>query len=188
MSNRLDDRPSGQADPDTMAVVMGSFRDVEPTSDALDELRARGITDDEVTVLSSLPYSAKILGRPSVRTRLPRISLASALTGLLAGVFFTIITPYLYIIRVGGQPIAPFPPTFLLLYEFTMLLLILGTFGGFLVLNHFPTSEPEYYDPKLSDGRISLVIRCPADKKAEAVAALEAHGAEEIHEPERREL
>jgi hypothetical protein len=178
---------NGPVDENT-AVVMGSFTDVEPTADALDELRARGIADDQISVMSSLPYSPKLLGRPSVRTRLPTISLTSAIVGLLAGIFFTIITPHLYIIRVGGQPIVPLPPTFLLLYEFIMLLLIVGTFGGFLALNHFPSGKATYYDPKLNDGRISLVVHVPPGQKDEAVAALEAHGAVDIHEPERREL
>lgn len=179
---------SDQVNPETKARVMGSFTEIEPTVDALDALRGLGIADDQISVMSSLPYSTNILGRPSVRTRLPLISLVSAVLGLLAGIFFTVITPHLYIIRVGGQPIVPFPPTALLMYEFIMLLLIVGTFGGFLALNHFPSSEPQYYDPRLNDGRISILVECPADQRADAVAALEAHGAEDVHEPERREL
>ncbi len=179
---------SDQVNPEATARVMGSFRDVEPTADALDALRGLGIAEEQIRVMSSLPYSANILGRAPVRTRLPLISLVSAVLGLSAGIFFTVITPNLYIIRVGGQPIVPFPPTLLLLYEFIMLLLIVGTFGGFLVLNHFPSSEPDYYDPKLNEGRISVLVECPAGMRADAVAALEAHGAEDIHEPERREL
>jgi hypothetical protein len=179
---------SDQVNSKTTAMILGSFRDIEPTADALDALRSLGIADDQISVLSSLPYAPTIMGRPSVRTRLPLISLTSALLGLVAGLFFTAITPHLYIIRVGGQAIVPFPPTVLLLYEFIILFLIVGTFGGFLVLNHFPSSKPHYYDLKLNDGRISIVVRCPADKRADAVAALEAHGAEDVHEPERRDL
>ncbi|MEJ2737793.1 MAG: DUF3341 domain-containing protein [Anaerolineae bacterium] len=169
-------------------VVMSSFREIDPTAAALERLRGLGIPDEDVTVISGLPYSAEILGRPHIKNRLPRISLVSALVGLGAGIFFTVITPYLYIIRVGGHPIVPIPPTAILLYEFIMLLLIVGTFGGFLVLNHFPSNEPQYYDPKVTDGRISLVIHTPADKEAEVVAVLEELGAEITREPERRGL
>lgn len=179
---------SDQVNSETTAMVMGSFYDVEPTADALDALHGLGITDEQISIMSSLPYAANILGRAPVRTRLPLISLVSAVLGLLVGIFFTVITPNLYIIRVGGQPIVPFPPTLLLLYEFIMLFLIVGTFGGFLVLNHFPSSEPHHYDPKVNDGRISILVQCPPDKRADTMAALEAHGAEDIHEPERREL
>jgi hypothetical protein len=170
------------------AVVLSSFQEIDPAAAALGRLRGHGIPDGDVTVLSSLPYSAEILGRPHVKTRLSAISLVAAVLGLGAGLFLTVVTPYMYIIRVGGQPIVPVPPTLLLLYEFIMLALILGTFGGFLVLNRFPSTEPQYYDPELTDGRISLVVHAPPDKKAEVVAILEEHGAQVMHDPERREL
>lgn len=170
------------------SVVMGSFLDIEPSADALDDLRSLGIADGDITVMSSLPYAPDILGRPHRKTRLPVVSLVAAVLGLLAGLFFTAITPYLYIVRVGGQPIVPVPPTLLLLYEFIMLFLIVGTFGGFLFFNHFPLDKPQYYDPKLNDGRISILVHCPTEKVADAMAVFEAHGAQDIHEPERREL
>ena len=80
----------------------------------------------------------------------------------------------------------PVPPTALLVYEFIMLLLILGTFGGFLVLNRFPDSRSHYYEPELTDGRISLVVHSPLDKRADVVAVLEAQGGQVVQEPERR--
>ena len=86
-------------------VLMGSFQDLERAADALDQLRALDITDQDITVLSSLPYSHKAMGRPEVKTWLPVIAMASAAVGLLAGLFFTVVTPHLYVIRVGGQPI-----------------------------------------------------------------------------------
>jgi hypothetical protein len=174
--------------PADTATVLGSFEEIDAVPTALEKLRGLGIPDSDVTVLSSLPFSGEILGRPHVKTRLPTISLAGALVGLGAGLFFTVITPYLYIIRVGGQPIVPLPPTFLLLYEFIMLLLIASTFGGFLVLNGFPSRGAKYYDPKLSDGRISLVVETPPAKRADVVAVLGEHGVEVVEEPERREL
>jgi hypothetical protein len=169
-------------------VVMGSFEEIEATADALDAVRALGVPDEDIEILSSLPYSSNILGRPHLKSRLPLISLASAALGLVIGLFFTVITPQLYVIRVGGQPIVPTPPTVLLLYEFTMLFLILGTFGGMLWLEHLPSFRPQYYDPSLTDGRIALLVQCPDEKKAAAAAVLRSQGAVDIHEPERREL
>lgn len=177
-----------QPQPLEPAIVMSSFLEIDPTTTALQELRSLGIPDGDVTVRSSLPYSAEILGRPHTKSRLPVISLVAALVGLGVGIFFTVITPYLYVIRVGGQPIVPLPPTALLLYEFIMLALILGTFGGFLALNRFPDSKPQYYDPKLTDGGINLLVHSPADRKANVVAILEAHGGKIIQDPERRSL
>jgi hypothetical protein len=170
------------------AFVMGSFRDIDPTVEALDRLRELGIPDENISVLSHLPLSERVLGRPHLWSRLGVIALVSAILGFLIGLFFVGITPYLYVIRVGGQPIAPFPPSALLLYEFTMLALILGTFGGFLVLNRFPDRRPEPYDAQLNAGRIGVVVEAPLDRRADVVAALEALGAEDVGEPERRTL
>ena len=176
-----------EARPEETTVVLSSFQDVNPTAAALGGLQNLGIPDDDITVMSSLPWSADILGRPHVKTPLTKIALTCALVGLGLGIFLVVVTPYLYIVRVGGQPIVPVPPSALLLYEFLMLFLIIGTFGGFLALNGFPKYKPTYYDPKLSDERISLVVHAPAEKEAQVVAILEENGGI-VQDPERREL
>ena len=110
------------------AVVMGRFRDVDRVADALEQLREFGISEEQVEVLSGLPFSAAILGLKHRKTILPLISVGSAVVGFGAGLFFTVVSPNLYVVRVGGQPVVPIPPTALLQFEFTMIFLILGTF------------------------------------------------------------
>jgi len=92
------------------------------------------------------------------------------------------------VIQVGGQPAVPGLPTAVLLYAFTMVFLIIGTFLGLLWLSGFPSLDPQYYDPKLADGRIGLILHCAPEQKEAARAVLEAQEAENIHEPERRSL
>lgn len=169
-------------------VLMGTFQDLDRTADALDGLRDLGIADRDIEVMSSVPYSAEMLGRPRYKTLLPIISLVSAILGFLVGLFYTVGTPNLYPIMVGGQPLVPGPPTALLLYEFTMLFLIIGTFLGMLWINLFPSFGPQYYDRKVTDGRIALVINCRPDQTEATRAVLETQEAEEISEPERRPL
>jgi hypothetical protein len=167
---------------------MGTFQDVERAVGALEELRAAGLADDDITVLSSIPYSHEILGRPHKTVKLPYISLACAIVGLLVGIFYAGVSPNLYVIPVGGQPTVPGPPTAVLLYAFTMVFLIIGTFLGLLWLNGFPSFKPQYYEPKLNDGRIALILRCKPAQTEAARAVLQAQKAENIHEPERRSL
>jgi hypothetical protein len=166
--------------------LIGSFHDLEHEADTLDQLRDLGIPDRDITVVSSLPYSTKAMGRPQVKTLLPIIILGSAAVGLLVGLFFTAVTPNLYVIRVGGQPVVPVPTTALLLYEFTMLVLVLGTFVGFAALSNLPLTGPEYDRPAPCDDRISVCFRCALEQEEPARAILEAQGAEDIHESERR--
>ena len=60
---------------------MGTFQDLERAADTLDKLREAGLEDDDITVLSSLPYSHEMLGRPHKTVKLPYISLACAIAG-----------------------------------------------------------------------------------------------------------
>lgn len=169
-------------------VLMGLFEDMEKAVATLDALRALGIPDAQIDLLSSLPYSHKILGRPPVKLRLPTVSVVMAAAGLLTGVFFAVVTPNLYVVRVGGQGVVPGPPTAIVLFELTMLFLIIGTFFGMLFLNNLPDHQLAYYDLPLTDGRIGVVIQCTPEQSEVARALLESEGAEHVHEPERRDI
>ena len=169
-------------------VLMGRFQDVGLAAETLEKLRDAGISDDAVEVISGYPFSTEMLGRPHRKTILPYISMGSAVAGFFAGLFMTVVTPNLYVVRVGGQPVAPGAPTALLLFEFTMIFLILGTFLGFLWLNLFPSYGPTYYDQKVSDGEIGLVIHCEAEQADDLRSLLETQHARNVHQPERRAL
>lgn len=169
-------------------VLMGLFRDADPTAETLERLRRLGISDYDIAVLSSIPFPARVLGRPMVWERLPWISLAGAFVGFLVGIFLNAGTPLLYTIRVGGQAVIPIPPTLVLTYEFTMMGLIVSTFLGVLWESFFPSYGPKYYDRLLSHGRIGVVFRCPAEQEEAARAILQAQGAERVYRPERRPL
>jgi hypothetical protein len=169
-------------------VVSGIFQEIEPTATALDELRALGISDRDVTLLSSIPYPEEVFGRPKIKVRLPIVTLIGAIAGALAGIFLAVITPHLYVIRVGGQQIVPPPPTAVLLYELTMMGLVVGTVLGFIWLNLFPAYGREYYDRTVSDSGIGLFIHCSPAQTERVRSILATQGAQNIQEPERRPL
>lgn len=169
-------------------VLMGLFRDPDPTAETLEMLRDEGISDHDIVVLSGTPYPAQVLGRPMVWERLPWISLSGAFVGFLIGIFLNAGTPLLYTIRVGGQAIVPIPPSAVITYEFTMMGLIVSTFLGVLWESVFPSYGPKYHDRLVTHGRIGILFRCPAEQEEAARAILKAQGAERIHKPERRPL
>ncbi len=171
-----------------MGVVAGIFQEMGQAIGALDRLREIGIPDSEVEVLSSMPYAPEILGRPPVKSRLPLISVASAVAGLLLGLFLAVVTPYLFVIPVGGQNIVPGPPTINILFESIMLVLILGTFGGFLWQARLSPGEPPYRLPGLSDGRTAVVVHYPLVEEERVRSILEDQGAERVADPERRSV
>lgn len=165
-------------------VLLALFKDVTPVAEMLDELRKWGVNDHDMTVLSGVPFPARVLGRPMVWERLPYISLSGAFVGFLVGIFLNAGTPLLYSIHVGGQPLIPIPPTAVLTYEFTMMGLIVSTFLGVLWESTFPSFGPKRYHPRITDGRIGILFRCPPGHLLDIKAELQRRGAEEITEPE----
>ncbi len=169
-------------------VLMGLFRDPDPTAETLDKLREQGISDHDMVVVSGVPYPARVLGRPMVWERLPWISISGAFVGFLVGIFLNAGTPLLYTIRVGGQSIIPIPPSAVITYEFTMMGLIVSTFLGVLWESVFPSYGPKYHHRLITHGRIGILFRCPAEKEEATRAILKAQGAERVFRPERRPL
>lgn len=169
-------------------VLMALVNDLAPVPDMLDTLRENGIGDGDIAILSGVPYPERVLGRPMNWERLPLISASGALVGFLTSMFLNAGTPMLYSIHVGGQPLIPGPPTAVLTFELTMMGLLVSTFLGVLWESTFPTFGPKYYDPRITDGEIGIVFRCP-DHQMDAVEnALMAQGAQEVTEPEEHVL
>src|SRR5574340_115798 len=116
-------------------LLLGMFHRAETAADTIERLHTRlGIPDNRISVMSSIPYSAAILGRKRRRDRLVPIALLGALAGLLVGLFFPVGTPLLYPLTQGGQPLIPIPPTLLILFELTMMGTLLVTFAGFVTI------------------------------------------------------
>jgi hypothetical protein len=168
--------------------VMGLFQDIDRVAQVLERLRGLGLAEEDLQVLSSLPYSPAMLGRPAPRTRLPWIIVGGAILGFLAGLFLAFGSPNLYVIHVGGQPVVPGPPTAIVLYELTMIGIVLGTFVGLLWQSGFLFRDPRHHEPAVADGRIGVLVRCRPEQRDAVRAALEAEGAEKVGEPERKAL
>ena len=157
---------------------------VDHVADALGKLRDLGISDNDISVISGVPYSDKILGRPMTWTRVPYIGMAGAITGCVLAMFLNWGTPALYPNHVGGQPLFPIPTSIVLIFELTMLGLLLATFLGVFVEMISPTYGPQGYHPKVSDGHIAILFTCPPDLDRKMHAALTELGAEMVHRSE----
>ncbi|RME82260.1 MAG: DUF3341 domain-containing protein [Caldilineae bacterium] len=170
-------------------VLLALFDDVEPVADTLDSLRREGISENDMVVVSGVPYPARVLGRPMVWERLPLIAISGAFVGFLVGVFLNAGTPLLYPVHVGGQPLIPLPPSLVITYEFTMMGLIVSTFLGVLWESTFPSYGPKYYERRISsEGDIGILFRCPQERVAEFETLMRENGAEDVVEPEAKTL
>ncbi len=170
--------------------LLAVFPDLEPAADAIDQLRTLGISDDHMNVISGVPITEAMLGRPAQWTNVPRIAGGGAILGFLAGVFLAFIAPYMYAypIQVSSQAYIPGPPTFVLLFELTMLGMLLSTFLAVFLDSFFPNYRPLQYVKEISDGKIAVFFICPEESKDKFTKAMTALGAEKVEVAEATQL
>lgn len=160
--------------------LLAVFQDLEPAANAIDELRSLGLTDDQMNVISGVPVTEAMLGRPRQWTNVPRLALGGAIAGLAVAIFLAWGTPFLYSVSVGGQGFVPGPPTVVVIFEMTMLGMLLSTFLGVFLDSYFPNYRPMEYVKEVSDGKIAVFFLCSAENKDKFTKAMTALGAEKV--------
>ena len=96
--------------------------------------------------------------------------------------------PYLFTVHVGGQPLYPVPPGIILVFEMSMLGLMGSAFLGVFLESNFPAYRPLEYVPEVSDGKIAVLFKCPAEEQDKFIQAMQALGAESVGPAEARQL
>lgn len=168
--------------------LLAIFSDLEPASEALERLRTLGVSDEAMNVISGIPVTEAMLGRPRQWTNVPRLALGGAVMGFLAGAFLAFGTPPMYPIFVGGQPLLPGPPSVVVIFELTMLGMLISTFLGVFLDSYFPSYRPMEYVAEISDGKIGILFSCPEENRAKVTQALTKLGAEKIEIAEAQQL
>jgi hypothetical protein len=165
-----------------LASLLAVFPDLIPAADAIDKLRALGLSDDHMNVISGIPATEAMLGRPNQWTNVPRLAAGGAVLGFCGGAFLTFVTPFLYPvpIQVGPHAVIPGPPTFVVLFELTMLGMLLSTFLGVFLDSYFPNYRPMEYVKEVSDGKIAVFFICPEESREKFAKAMTALGAEKV--------
>ncbi|HLO29588.1 MAG TPA: quinol:electron acceptor oxidoreductase subunit ActD [Anaerolineales bacterium] len=168
--------------------LLAMFKDIEPAAEGVDKLQQMGLKDDDMNVISGIPVKHTILGRPAAITYVSRIGLVGAIMGVALGIFLIYGIPYLYPLRVGGQPIFPVPQGLIITFEMTMLGLMGFSFIGMFVDSGFPSYTPKQYTPEISNGKIAVLFSCPTDEQEKFTNALKEAGAESVEPVEARHL
>lgn len=169
-------------------MLLALFPDVNPASQAVEKLREIGVGDEHVNVIAGIPVTEAMLGRPKQPSNVPRLALGGAFGGMLVGVFLAFGTPLLYPLNVGGQALFPGPPTIVVLFEMTMLGMLISTFLGVFLDSRFPSYTPKEYVAEISDGKIAVLIECPPEREQEIETAMTALGAETVKHAEAHTL
>lgn len=164
--------------------LLAVFPDLKPAAEAVERLHKLGVSDAQMSVISGVPVTEAMLGRPPQHTNVPRLALGGAVAGFLIGIFLAVGTPDLYYVLVGGQPKIPIPPSVIVLFELTMLGMLLSTFLGVFLDSRFPTYQPLHYVPEISDGKIAIFIDCDTEMEQQVKTAMTEMGAETVRPAE----
>ena len=160
-----------------MKAVYALYTDPETVQRAVDGVRALGVAEKDIVVMSSEPFEEYEFSHRDKATWLHWIAGAGGVIGLTAGYLLTTTTSQLWPIRTSGMPIVATWPNTIVVFELTMLGAILAT-----VLTLFLTAKlgrrlPRLYDPEVSNGYILVGVEQPADDLVSPLSsALEAAG------------
>lgn len=139
---------------------------MDEVAEALSRLRENGYSHDDISVISGVPLSERVLGRPMAWTSIGKIGIVGAITGFIIALALTMGTPLLYGLRVGGQPIIAIPTSIVVFFELTMLGLLLSTFLGVSVEMITPSFGPKGYHPAVNAGKVGILFN--GDRKLDA--------------------
>ena len=128
------------------------------------------------------------MGRPRTWSNVPRLAAGGAVAGLLIGIALAFGIPNLYPILVGGQGLLPVPSSVVVMFEMTMLGMLVSTFLGVFLDSYLPSYRPKEYVPEISDGKIAILFSCPAEEEGSFTDALIRLGAQSIQPAEARQL
>lgn len=175
----------------TKVVHMALFKEEEldHAAESITRLRLLGVQDKDISVISGIPFSEKILDRPMSWTNVGRIGIAGAVLGFIASLLFNFGTPFLYPLRVADMPIFfPIPTSIVVTFELTMLGLLISTFIGVFVETISPSFGPNGYHRKVSDGHIAILFSGPMDLDQQFHTTFAELGATLEHDVEEEKL
>ena len=153
-----------------MKAVYGLYPDGQSAQQAVNRLRAAGLSDPEITILSAQPMEDFEFGHRDKATWMWWIACGGGLIGMASALGLSWLTEMSWPINVGGLPIFAWWPNLIITFEMTMLGAILATVIT-LVLTARLGRGGDIYDAEVSDGKILVGVVNPSES---AVAGLEA--------------
>ena len=147
--------------------IYALYRDGHGAQRAVDALRAAGLADSEITVISAEPMEQFEFGEMNKETRIWYIASGGGLIGFTFGTWLTRMTELAWPLPTGNMPIVAWWANLIVIFELTMLGAILATVVTLLVTGQLLRRRPALYDPAVTtDGRILVGVEAPRDEKA----------------------
>jgi hypothetical protein len=147
-----------------MKAVYGLYATPELAQSAIDGLRKAGVSERQITILSSEPLEHYEFARRESKTWMNWIAVAGAVIGLTIAYLLLSITQRVWPIDTGGMPIVSHWTNMIIMFELTMLGAIFATVATLLITAGIPNLRPiRLYDPEVSNGKILVGVANPSD-------------------------
>ena len=148
-----------------MNAVYALYSRGEEAQRAVNGLRAAGVPDSEITVISSTPMEDFEFSHINGKNRLWYVACAGGLIGFTLAYLLVTATSNAWPINVGNMKTIAWWAFLVPVFEMTMLGAILATVGTLIVTAGLGRRRPVLYDPAVSDGKILVGIENPSDGK-----------------------
>lgn len=161
-----------------MTATYGLYADPQEAQRAVDGLRAVGVADADIQVMSSEPFEEWEFSHRDHATWMHWIAGLGGAAGLGLGYWLTATTQQMWPIKTSGMPIVSPWPNLIVIFELTMLGAILATVGTLFVSAKLPRRLPPLYDTDVSNGYILVGVQGQSpDLMTQAARCLEGVGA-----------
>lgn len=159
-----------------MTAVYALYDDPAVVQRAVDGLRAAGIAEDDIVVMSSEPFEEYEFSHRDKADWLYKVAGAGGVAGFAFGAWLTTATQTAWPLRTSGMPIVAPWPNMVVVFELTMLGAILATVVTLFISAKLPARLSSLYDAEISDGYILVGVQQPGDSAPAIARALEAAG------------
>jgi hypothetical protein len=146
-----------------LSAIYGLYSDPGVAQRAVDNLRKAGVSDADITVISSEPFEHFEFGHRDAKTAMPWIAAAAGVFGLVASYYLLGASQMAWPLKTSGMPIVPLWTNLIIIFEMTMLSAIIATVITLLITAGLPSRGGRMYDPEVSDGYILVGVENPAD-------------------------
>jgi hypothetical protein len=146
--------------------VYGLYPDGHAAQQAVNRLRASGLADRDITILTAQPMEDFEFGHIDKTSYVWWIACGGGLLGMALGFFLTWLTETSWPMNVGGLPTYAWWPNLIIIFELTMLGAIVATVVALVVTAGLGRGGG-LYDPEVTDGQILVGIENPKQDAVE---------------------
>jgi ActD protein len=146
-----------------VTAIYALYADADAALRAVDGLRAAGLHDREITVVSAEPLEHHPLGERDSETWMFWIAGGGGALGLAVAAWLTRMTELAWPLPTGNMPIVSWWANLIIMFELTMLGAILATVITLLVAAGLPARR-SLYDPEVADGRVLVGVEQPSSR------------------------